>query len=73
VQFEPLPYRIARWIGSEYDLNRLERPGHALCVIDIEDRPLVLFDNEWSLRAAERTHENLHLLSAVQPGRRARG
>ncbi len=72
VEFDRLPYAHARWIEGEADLNRFERPGYSTCVVDVEDRPLVLFENEWSLRRAQEDHPHLKFVAAVQPGRSVR-
>jgi hypothetical protein len=47
-------------------------PGRQSCVIDVEDRPLVLFETEWLLRRAEEENRNVKFISAVQPGRSSR-
>ena len=66
----PLPYQHARWVeGQPFDPNRFERPGSTTCVLDVEDRPLVLFHNDWALRTAIDENPNLTFIAAVQPGR----
>ena len=53
VSLQPLPYRHARWVtGEPFDPNKFERPGRTTCVLDVEDRPLILFDTDWALRDA---------------------
>jgi len=37
------------------------------CVLDIEDRPLILFDTDWALRDAIQTNPALTFIAAVQP------
>jgi len=39
------------------------------CVLDIEDRPLILFDTDWALRDAIQTNPALTFIAAVQPER----
>jgi len=78
VEFEPLPYQIARWIEQPtaesatepLDLGRFERAGRSTCVLDVEERPLVLFDSEWALRMFREDWPQVGLVAAVQPGRR---
>ena len=41
-------------------------------MLDVEDRPLVLFDSEWLLQMAVRDNPNVRFIAAVQPGRSAR-
>jgi peptide chain release factor 3 len=70
VSLRQLPYRHARWVeGTPFDPNRFERPGHTTCVLDVEDRPLILFDSDWALNQALHDHPKLTFIAAVQPGR----
>ena len=41
-------------------------------MLDVEDRPLVLFDSEWLLKMAETDNPTVRFIAAVQPGRGAR-
>jgi len=41
-------------------------------VIDVEDRPLVLFENDWGLRTTIEDNPKLKFIAAVQPGRSVR-
>jgi peptide chain release factor 3 len=73
VGFHRLPYRYARWIeGENLSLEKFELPGRVSCVLDVEERPLVLFENEWLLRRAEEENPKVKFISAVQPGRSSR-
>jgi peptide chain release factor 3 len=72
ITFEPLPYQQARWVEGEVDLDRLDRPGHSACVLDVEGRPLVLFETEWALLRAQEHHPQVTFVAAVQPGRSSR-
>ena len=54
IGLDRLPYRFARWIeGTGIDFDKLELPGRQSCVIDVEGRPLVLFETECLLRRTE--------------------
>jgi len=65
-----LPYRYARWVtGTPFDPNRFERPGRMTAVLDVEDRPLILFDSDWALNQAIQENPALTFTAAVQPGR----
>jgi peptide chain release factor 3 len=70
--FEKLPYQHARWIEGEVTLDRFERPGSSTCVLDVEGRPLVLFESDWALRRAQEEHPTVKFIAAVQPGRSSR-
>ncbi len=73
IGLDRLPYRFARWIeGTGLDFDKLELPGRQSCVIDVEGRPLVLFETEWLLRRAEEENRSIKFISAVQPGRSSR-
>jgi peptide subunit release factor RF-3 len=70
IGFDRLPYRYARWIeGGEIDFDQLELPGRQSCVVDVEGRPLVLFETEYLLRRTEEKYKDVTFISAVQPGR----
>jgi peptide chain release factor 3 len=70
IGFDRLPYRHARWLeGPELNYDKLELPGRQTCVIDVEGRPLVLFETEWLLKRAEEENRSVRFISAVQPGR----
>jgi peptide chain release factor 3 len=49
-----LPYRLARWVeGPKDDIDRVGGGIGRTLVYDSKDRPLVLFESEWSLRTAQ--------------------
>jgi peptide chain release factor 3 len=72
VAFERLPYQCARWVEGDIDLDRLDHPGSSICVLDVEGRPLVLFENEWYMKRAAEEHPKVKFVAAVQPGRSSR-
>jgi peptide chain release factor 3 len=51
---ETLPYQYARWVsredGAPVDLDQLARECSGLVALDVRDRPVVLFEHEWSIR-----------------------
>ncbi len=63
VRLEPVPYQLARWAsradGRALDLDALHGSVEGMVVLDLRDRPVVLFDREWALRTAERLHPEL--------------
>ena len=70
VGLSQLPYRHARWVeGEPFEPNKFERSGHTTCVLDVENRPLILFDSDWALRQALTDNPQLKFVAAVQPGR----
>ncbi len=74
VEFDRLPYQFARWIegATEEDLDKFERGASSTCIVDVEGRPLVLFESEWNMRRAETENPKLKFIAAVQPGRSVR-
>ncbi|HET6410783.1 MAG TPA: peptide chain release factor 3 [Anaeromyxobacter sp.] len=60
VRLEPAPYELARWVsrrdGGPLDLDEVAGAMEGMVVLDVRDRPVVLFDREWALRSAERFH-----------------
>ncbi len=73
IELDRLPYVHARWVeGDGFDPAAFERGGRSTCVLDVEGRPLVLFENDWGRRMAEQDHPRLRFVAAVQPGRSAR-
>jgi peptide chain release factor 3 len=73
VRFDRLKFQHARWVGNpDFDADRFERDTGATCLLDVEQRPLVLFENEYRLQRALANHPELEFIAAVQPGRRGR-
>ncbi|MBX3027931.1 peptide chain release factor 3 [bacterium] len=71
VRLEPLKFQHARWIGNpDFDPDEFERASGATCLVDIEQRPLVLFETDFRLQRALANHPELEFIAAVQPGRR---
>ncbi len=67
-EFAALPYQHARWIeGKNMNLDDFELNGRSTCVCDTDNRPLVLFANDWVLRKAQETYSKLRFLAVVQP------
>ncbi len=57
-----LPYRYVRWIeANKLDSTKLSMPMDTLLVEDKNNTPVVLFQNEWSIRHFEERNEDLVL------------
>jgi peptide chain release factor 3 len=55
-----LPYKLARWVeGPAQDIDRLASGIGRSLVYDSKDRPLLLFESEWSLRTASEKEPGL--------------
>ncbi|MGH7785356.1 MAG: peptide chain release factor 3 [Candidatus Binatia bacterium] len=73
VRFDRLKYQHARWVGNPaFDPDEFERKSGATCLIDVEQRPLVLFENDYRLQRALENYPDLDFIAAVQPGRSGR-
>ena len=72
VRFETLPAQHARWVEGSFDPADLERSGAVQCLLDVEGRPLLLFQNDFWLRQIIERHAHLRFIAAVQPGRSER-
>ncbi len=63
VRIENVPQHLARWVsrvdGAEVDLLELARKEIGLVTVDARNRPVILFEGEWSLHTAERFHPEL--------------
>jgi peptide chain release factor 3 len=69
-QLERLPFTQARWLfGDNVDLKEITRTGTVQCLLDVEDRPLLLFETDWMRRRFEDKHPEWQFVAAVQPGR----
>jgi peptide chain release factor 3 len=63
VRLEPVRYQVARWVsrgdGKPLDLDGLGNSVDALVLLDVRDRPVMLFEGTWALHTAERFHPEL--------------
>jgi peptide chain release factor 3 len=71
IELDRLPFQHARWLEGDVDVAKLESRGSS-CVLDVEDRPLVLFPSDWAMERAIAEHPTVRFVAAVQPGRSAR-
>ncbi|MGA7990065.1 MAG: peptide chain release factor 3 [Thermoanaerobaculia bacterium] len=70
VSYARLPFTLARWVeGEGFDPKRFDDPPSVASLVDLEGRPLVLFQSFWHLERAQRENPTLKFVAAVQPGR----
>jgi peptide chain release factor 3 len=50
---------VTRVDGAPLDLDALSGTVEALVLLDVRDRPVVLFEGTWALHTAERFHPEL--------------
>lgn len=66
---ETLSYQHARWItGDNATIDEFEGKGYGACVLDHDDRLVVLFKSDWALGVAERDHPNVNFASTAPLG-----
>ncbi len=64
---ERLPYKYARWVSkSPKDFDKLTLPSACARVRDSLDRPVLIFENEWSIRLATDKNEGLVLTDTAK-------
>jgi peptide chain release factor 3 len=64
---ELLPYTVARWVTAGWEvLNQVGRLFNTVTVKDNQDRPVLLFRNEWNCQQVQADHPALKL-SAIAP------
>jgi peptide chain release factor 3 len=69
LKLTPLPFEVARWIGSDFDPDWL-RFGEAKLLDDREGRPVVLAKSHWYLDRLQEKHPGLVLhATASEPPR----
>jgi peptide chain release factor 3 len=69
-KLDKLPYTQARWIfGDQFDAREVVKTGTVGCLLDVEDRPILLFETDWMRRRFEEKHPTWQFVAAVQPGR----
>jgi peptide chain release factor 3 len=57
-----LPYRFIRWIDNDnFDVSNLSLPMDAMLVEDKNKQPVILFQNEWSIRHIIERNEGIVL------------
>ncbi len=71
VRLDPLPFQHARWVEGEFDAAEFQGQAGMECLVDIEQRPLVLFKSDFWLRQGIEKFSHSKFVAAVQPGRRA--
>jgi peptide chain release factor 3 len=58
VRLESMSYSHARWVsrkdGAPVEISDLNRAHNTVSVVDVRDRPVLLFMGEWQIRSAER-------------------
>ena len=62
IRMDQLPYEYIRWIGNTgIDVSSLNVTSDTKKVLDLKDRPLLLFTHEWSIRTVQERNKELIL------------
>jgi len=61
ILLDMLPYEYIRWVDSDTDMNSLVGTSDMKKIKDMNDRPLLLFINEWSVDMTIKRNEGLVL------------
>ncbi len=63
IRMDQLPYEYIRWIANptEVDIDRLNLTSDSKRVVDLKDRPLIIFTHEWSIRTVLERNKDLKL------------
>ncbi len=71
VRFDALPFQCAQWVQGTFDPADFDGLAGTQCLVDIEQRPLILFKSEFWLHQAIERFSEAKFVAAVQPGRRS--
>lgn len=61
LDIERMPHQIAKWILNKEDADALRRSSNNLVVADYKDRPVIIFENDFSLRWFQQKHPDIEL------------
>ena len=63
IRMDQLPYEYIRWIENplEVEIDRLNLTSDTKKVVDLKDRPLLIFTHEWSIRTVLERNKTLKL------------
>jgi len=62
ITLERLPYDLARWVQGDFDAKKFSQRERSLCIVDRDEKPMVLFKGDWSLRHAMNDFPQLKFL-----------
>jgi len=65
VNVSGLPYKYVRWIKGEWDTARLKLSSSAKTAQDSKGRPVIFFENDWSIRWALENNSGLELADTM--------
>ena len=60
-RLESGPWEVMRWLSPDAPLDALALPSGAKLAYDAEERPVILFSNEWSMNYFQKQHKDVVL------------
>ncbi|MCQ2008790.1 peptide chain release factor 3 [Sporolactobacillus sp. STSJ-5] len=61
LDIERMPHQVAKWIANQEEADALRRNSNNLVVSDYKDRPVIIFENDFSLRWFQQKHPKIEL------------
>ncbi len=61
ISSQQLAYRLIRWLPEDAEADKLKFSSTTKLASDLKDRPVVLFENDWSMRWALENNKGLEL------------
>ncbi|MFT8318778.1 MAG: peptide chain release factor 3 [Sporolactobacillus sp.] len=61
LDIERMPHQVAKWIARPEDAEKLRRNSNNLVVTDYKNRPVIIFENDFSLRWFEQKNPDIEL------------
>ena len=61
ISSQQLNFRFIRWLPEDTETEQLKLSSSTKIAKDLKDRPVVLFENDWSMRWAEENNKGLVL------------
>ena len=62
INLQPLPYKFIRWIHQkDFDYDRFNITMDSLIVQDNDEKPAIIFENEWSIARIEERNKGVKL------------
>lgn len=61
ISSQQLPFRFIRWLPEGTETDKIKLSSSTKIASDLKERPVVLFENDWSIRWAEENNKGLIL------------
>lgn len=61
ISSQQLPFRFIRWLPEGTETDKIKLSSSTQVASDLKERPVVLFENDWSIRWAEENNKGLIL------------